>query len=83
MQKFSSCLQEMVLMFSSNPHICIQIDLFTDMVARFKEYYGMPMGHSLSIYTRFSGKKRTAMHISQEKGDHYYIWTQHNDLFFI
>ena len=82
MQKFSSCLQEMVLMFSSNPHICIQIDLFTDMVARFKEYYGMPRGHSLSIYTRFSGKKRTAMHISREKGDHYYIWTQHNDLFF-
>ena len=60
-------------MFSSNPHICIQIDLFTDMVARFKEYYGMPRGHSLSIYTRFLGKERTAMHIFREKGDHYYI----------
>ena len=26
---------------------------------RFKEYYGMPRGHSLSIYARFLGKKRT------------------------
>ena len=24
---------------------------------RFKEYYGMPRGHSLSIYARFVGKK--------------------------
>ena len=24
---------------------------------RFKEYYGMPRGHSLSIYARFSGRK--------------------------
>ena len=31
---------------------------------RFKEYYGMPRGHSLSIYARFSGKKRTSMYIS-------------------
>ena len=49
---------------------------------RFKEYYGMPRGHSLSIYTRFSGKKRTSLYISREKGDHYYIQTRHNDLFF-
>ena len=31
---------------------------------RFKEYYGMPRGHSLSIYARFSGKKRSSMYIS-------------------
>ena len=49
---------------------------------RFKEYYGMPRGHSLSIYARFSGKKRTSLYISREKGDHYYIQTRHNDLFF-
>ena len=47
---------------------------------RFKEYYGMSRAHSLSIYTRFSGKKRTSMYISREKGDHYYIQTRHNDL---
>ena len=49
---------------------------------RSKKYYGMPSGHSLSIYVRFSAKKRTSMHISREKGDHYYIQTWHNDLFF-
>ena len=49
---------------------------------RFKEYYGMSRGHSLSIYTRFSGKKRTSLYISREKGDHYYIQTRHNCLFF-
>jgi len=44
----------------------------------------MPRGHSLSIYARFSCKKRTSMYmyISREKGDHYYIQTRHNDLFF-
>ena len=42
----------------------------------------MPGGHSLSIYARFSGKKRTSLYISREKGDHYYIQTRHNDLFF-
>ena len=41
----------------------------------------MPRGHSLSIYVRFSGKKRTSPYISREKGDHYYIQTLHNDLF--
>ena len=41
----------------------------------------MPRGRSLSIYERFSGKKRTSMYISREKGDHYYIQTRHNDLF--
>ena len=34
---------------------------------RFKEYYGMPREHSVSLYGRFSGKKRQ---------------TKHNDLFF-
>ena len=48
------------------------INLFTDTAAilnffRFKEYYGMPRGHSPSIYTLFLGKKRTSMYISREK----------------
>ena len=38
---------------------------------RFKEYYGMPRGHSLSIYTRFLGKKGTLLYISGGKGEHY------------
>ena len=42
----------------------------------------MPRGHSLSIYVRFSGKKRTSLYISREKGDHYYIQIRHNDLFY-
>ena len=48
----------------------------------------MPRGHSLMRlhyifhYMRFSGEKRTSMYISQEKGDHFYIQTQHNNLFF-
>ena len=41
----------------------------------------MPRGHSLSISLRFSGKKRTSLYISREKGDHYYIQTRHNDIF--
>ena len=41
----------------------------------------MPRGHSLSIYARFSGKKRTSMYISREKGDHYYIQTRHDNPF--
>ena len=39
-------------------------------------------GVSLSIYARFLGKKRTSLYISRKKGDHYYIQTQHNGLFF-
>ena len=27
----------------------------------------MPRGHSLGIYVRFSGKKRTSLYISREK----------------
>ena len=42
----------------------------------------MPREHLLSIYARFSGQKRTSMYIAREKGDHYYIQTRHNDLFF-
>ena len=34
---------------------------------RFKEYYGMHRGHLLSIYARFSAKKRTSLYISREK----------------
>ena len=41
----------------------------------------MPRGQSLSIYARFSGKKRISLHISLEKGDRYYIQTRHNDRF--
>ena len=44
---------------------------------RFKEYYGMSRGSRSGMYARFSGKKRT----SREKGDHYYVQTQLNDLF--
>ena len=50
---------------------------------RFREYYGMPRGLSLSSYARFSGKKRTSMYISLEKGIRYYIQRRHNDLFFL
>ena len=57
-----------------------EIDLFTDTTAIFKEYYGMPRGHSLSIYARFSGKKRTSLCISREKVDHYHI--QHGTTIF-
>ena len=38
---------------------------------------------ALAQYLRaLSGKKRTSMHISRQKGDHYYIQTRHNDIFF-
>ena len=40
-------------------------------------------GGALAQYLRARfGQKRTSLFISQEKGDHYYIQTQHNDLFF-
>ena len=42
---------------------------------------GCPGGHWLSIYARFSGKKRISTYISREKGDRHYIQTRHNDLF--
>ena len=42
----------------------------------------MPRRHSLSIYARLLGKKRTLMYIPREKGDRYYIQRRHNDLFF-
>ena len=29
---------------------------------RFKEYHGMHRGHSLSIYARFLGKKKTSLY---------------------
>ena len=50
---------------------------------RFKKYYGMLRGHSLSICAPFSDLKRTSLYISgEQKGNHYYIQTRHNDLFF-
>jgi len=65
-----------------------QIDLFNDTAAilnllDLRSIIGCPGGHSLSIYARFSSKTRTSMYISREKGDHYYIQTRHNDLFFV
>ena len=62
------------------------IDLFTDTAAilnlfNLRGIMGCPGGHSLSIYARFWGKKRTSLFISREKGDHYYIQTRRNDLF--
>ena len=43
----------------------------------------MTRGHLLSIYTNFSGKKRTykLLYISWQNGHHYYIQILHNDLF--
>ena len=66
--------------------MCPVRDLFTDTEAilnllDLRSITECPGGHSLSIYARFSGKKRTSLYISREKGDHYYIQTRHNDLF--
>ena len=63
------------------------IDLFTDTAAILNLFdlrgiMGCLGGHSLSIYACFSGKQRTSLNISWEKGHHYYIQTRHNDLFF-
>ena len=41
----------------------------------------LPIRRPCCIYARFSGKKRTSMYISREKGDRYYIQTRHNDPF--
>ena len=44
---------------------------------------GRGRGGARAVFTRaFLGKKRTSIYISREKGDHYYIQTRHNDLFF-
>ena len=63
----------------------VYLTIFTDSAAilNLLEYYGMPRGHSrsLSIYARFSGKKRTSLYIFRVKGDHCYIQTRHNDFF--
>ena len=62
------------------------IDLFTDTAAilnlvDLRSIMGCPGGTRSDIHARFSGKKRTSMYISRQKGDHYYIQTRHNDLF--
>ena len=58
------------------------IELFTDTAAILNLLdLRSTRGHSVSIYARFSGKKRTSMYTSWEKVDHYYIQTRHNDLF--
>ena len=41
----------------------------------------MPRKHSLSIYARFSGEKKTSLCISRERCDHYDIKTRYDDLF--
>ena len=38
-----------------------------EFILRFKKYYGMPGGHSLSIYARFLGKKRTSHDFSGKR----------------
>ena len=62
------------------------MDLFTVTAAMLNllgsgSITGCPGGNSLSIYARFSGKKRTSLYISRERGDHYHIQTRHNDFF--
>ena len=40
-------------------------------------------GGTRSVFTgAFQAKKRTSMYFSREKGEHDYIQTRHNDLFF-
>ena len=43
-------------------------------------YLGGPRS-VFTLYVHFSGKKKTSMYISRDKGDHHYIQTQHNDFF--
>ena len=63
------------------------IDLLTDTVAilnllDLRSIMGCP-GGTRSVFTgTFQAKKRTSTYFSQEKGEHNYIQTQHNDLFF-
>ena len=64
-----------------------RIDLFTNTAAilnliDLRSITRCPGGDSLSIYAHLSGKQRTSLYISREKGDYYYIQTRHNDLFF-
>ena len=51
---------------------------------RFKGCYGMPKGHSLSIYACFLGKKRTSLYISRgnRRSLLYIQQGAHNDLSF-
>ena len=42
----------------------------------------MPRWQLFCIYARFSGKMRTSLYTSREKGVHYYMQTRYNDLFF-
>ena len=64
----------------------LSVDLLTDMAVilnllNLRSIMGCPGVHSLSIYAQFSGKKRTSLYISWEKGHHHYIETRHKDLF--
>ena len=60
------------------------IDLFTNMAAilnllDLRSIMGCPVG-TCSVFM-FAWAKRASLHISQKKGNHYYIQTQHNNLF--
>ena len=64
------------------------IDLFTDTAAilnllHLSSIMRCPGGHSLSIYARFLGKKRTSVHISPQKGDHLYYIQARRTIFFV
>ena len=62
-------------------NIFVLFDCNQHRVARFS--LRLPWRPIISLrYAHFSGKKRTSLYISREKGVHYYIQTRHNDLFF-
>ena len=59
-------------MFSVVLIIVVRIDLFTDTAAilnllDLRSTMGCPGGALLTIYARFSGKKRTSLYISRER----------------
>ena len=83
---FTKGLPEIRNIFRRETLLKCLIDLFTDTAAilhllDLRSIMGCP-GGTRSVFARFSGEKRTSMYISREKGDHYYIQTLHNNLFF-
>ena len=56
-------------------------DSHTEFI-RFKEYYGMPKGHSFDQYlgALFEQKENFTVYFSG-KGGHYYVQTRYNDFF--
>ena len=49
---------------------------------RFKEYHRDAQVALAQYLRRLFGQMRTSMIVYRQKGDHYYIQTRHNDLFF-